>query len=64
MRENDNKPRTIAIYARVSTEHEQQMYALNNQIDWYNEILEKHTKNILTVALLELQQRKDHNLCR
>lgn len=42
MRENDNKPRTIAIYARVSTEHEQQMYALNNQIDWYNEILEKH----------------------
>jgi len=47
MRENDNKPRTVAIYARVSTEHEQQMYALDNQIDWYNEILEKHPNWVL-----------------
>ena len=39
---NLNKPskRRAVIYARVSTAHEAQLYALENQIDWYRNILE------------------------
>lgn len=33
------KHRTIAIYARVSTESETQLHALDNQIEWYNAYL-------------------------
>lgn len=29
----------VVIYARVSTEHEAQLYALENQVDWYKPIL-------------------------
>ncbi|MBQ8642892.1 MAG: recombinase family protein, partial [Clostridia bacterium] len=32
--------RRVVIYARVSTEHEAQLSALENQIDWYKPILE------------------------
>ena len=31
--------RRIAIYGRVSTEHEAQLSALENQLDWYKPIL-------------------------
>lgn len=34
--------RKIAIYARVSTEHEEQLSALENQVQYYNEILVRH----------------------
>ena len=34
--------RKVAIYARVSTEHEAQISALDNQVQYYAEILEKH----------------------
>ena len=34
--------RKIAIYARVSTDHEDQISALANQIQYYDEILEKN----------------------
>jgi len=34
--------RKVAIYARVSTEHEAQLSALENQIQYYDEILERH----------------------
>ena len=34
--------RTVAIYARVSTEHEAQISALENQIQYYDDILERH----------------------
>ena len=34
--------RKVAIYARVSTEHESQINALANQIQYYDEIIEKH----------------------
>lgn len=34
--------RKVAIYARVSTEHEAQLSALENQIQYYDEYLEKH----------------------
>lgn len=34
--------KTVAIYARVSTEHEAQLMALENQIQYYDTILEAH----------------------
>lgn len=34
--------RRVVIYARVSTEHEAQISALGNQIDWYNIYLDHH----------------------
>lgn len=34
--------RNVAIYARVSTEHEAQISALSNQIQYYDDILKKH----------------------
>lgn len=34
-----NDRRRVAIYARVSTEHEAQISALENQLDWYKTIL-------------------------
>lgn len=34
--------RTVAIYARVSTEHESQLYALDNQVQYYDNILAQH----------------------
>lgn len=34
--------RNVAIYARVSTEHEAQISALGNQIQYYDNILEQH----------------------
>ena len=34
--------RVVAIYARVSTEHESQLSALENQIQYYDNILKEH----------------------
>ncbi len=34
--------RNVVIYARVSTEHESQLSALENQLDWYKPLLEQH----------------------
>ena len=34
--------RRVAIYARVSTEHEAQLSALDNQIQYYDELLKRH----------------------
>ena len=39
---NERIKRRVVIYARVSTEHEAQLYALDNQIDWYKSILNEH----------------------
>ena len=35
--------RKVAIYARVSTEHEAQLSALDNQVQYYDEIISKHS---------------------
>ena len=35
--------RKVAIYARVSTEHEAQISALENQVQYYDDILSRHT---------------------
>ena len=37
---SDFDKRRVAIYARVSTEHEAQLSALENQLDWYKPILD------------------------
>lgn len=34
--------RKVVIYARVSTEHEEQLSALGYQVQYYDEILKKH----------------------
>ena len=39
--------RKVAIYARVSTEHEAQLSALDNQVQYYDEILSKHPDWVL-----------------
>lgn len=39
--------RNVAIYARVSTEHEAQLSALENQIQYYDNILAKHPDWVL-----------------
>ena len=38
----DSKKRNVVVYARVSTEHEAQLLALENQKDWYAPFLENH----------------------
>ena len=37
---SDFDKRRVAIYARVSTEHEAQLSAIENQLDWYKPILD------------------------
>lgn len=34
--------RRVVFYARVSTEHEMQISALGNQVDWYYDLINKH----------------------
>lgn len=43
--------RKVAIYARVSTEHEAQLSALYNQVQYYDEILNKYPSLILYVDI-------------
>ena len=38
---NEMQSRKVALYARVSTEHEAQVSALSNQLDWYKPIFEQ-----------------------
>lgn len=42
MRERNNKKRKVAVYGRVSSEHEAQLSAFQNQIVWYDRQIEKH----------------------
>lgn len=39
---NDNTPLRVAFYGRVSTEHEMQVSAFENQIEWYKDIAKKN----------------------
>ena len=47
------KKRTVAIYARVSTEHEAQISALENQIQYNDDILERHPEWELYVKYID-----------
>ncbi len=37
-----NRPRKVVFYGRVSTEHEEQTYALKNQMQWYDELCKQY----------------------
>ena len=39
--------RNVAIYARVSTEHEAQLSALENQVQYYDDLLARHPEWVL-----------------
>ena len=36
-----NRPRNVVFYGRVSTEHEAQISALENQMQWYDDIAKR-----------------------
>ena len=42
LQEYRNRPRRVVFYGRVSTEHEAQVSALDNQMDWYQELAAKN----------------------
>lgn len=43
-----NRERTVVYYGRVSTEHETQLAALENQLQWYDDQTERHSNwNVL-----------------
>ena len=42
---SDFVKKRVVIYARVSTEHEAQISALENQMDWYKPILAARPEN-------------------
>ncbi|WP_418328692.1 hypothetical protein [Ruminococcus sp.] len=37
-----NRQRTVVFYGRVSTEHEAQISALENQLQWYDDQAKQH----------------------
>ncbi len=39
--------RKVAIYARVSTEHEAQLSALENQVQYYDDLIDRHPDWVL-----------------
>lgn len=41
-----DKPVRVAVYARVSTEHEAQVLALDNQLEWYDNIIRQNPNYI------------------
>lgn len=43
----------VVIYARVSTEHEAQLSALENQLDWYKPLLEQHPEWTLVCSYVD-----------
>lgn len=45
--------RKVAIYARVSTEHEAQISALENQVQYYDELLVRHPEWILVERYID-----------
>lgn len=51
---SDFQKREVAIYARVSTEHEAQLSALGNQLDWYKPILAARPDWTLTAQYIEM----------
>lgn len=50
---SDFQKRNVAIYARVSTEHEAQLSALENQINWYKPIMEARPDWTLTAQYID-----------
>ena len=55
-----NRPRKMVFYGRVSTEHEAQLAALKNQMQWYDDQERYHPIGQWWIDILmkELQARK------
>ncbi len=46
--------RKVAIYARVSTEHEAQLSALENQVQYYDDLIDRHPDWVLYRRYIEM----------
>ena len=61
-------PKNVVIYARVSTEHEAQLSALENQLDWYKPLNSipngRLSAVMLTKVSREHQRRNVRSSCR
>ena len=64
---SDFGKRRVVIYARVSTDHKEQLSALENQLDWYERFLRQDPNgrsltDILTRVSRAHLPRKDRSL--
>ena len=64
--EREYRKRRVVIYARVSTDHDAQLSALENQIDWYKPLLDLHPEWTLVEQYIDegitgtsVKKRKD-----
>jgi len=61
-----NRPRKVVFYGRVSTEHEAQLSALENQMQWYEDIAKRYPnwtvvdKYIDATVIIGLKQNPTH----
>lgn len=67
--EDRNRERLVVYYGRVSSEHEAQLSALENQMQWYDDQTKYHPGGRLYISILtrELQvhrRKRDLHLCR
>ena len=66
-KDNYYTPINVAIYGRVSTEHDEQLSAFDNQMDWYSLLLSTHPNwNVVEVysdkaSGTNTKRRKDFN---
>ena len=51
--EREHLKRRVVIYARVSTDHDAQLSALENQIDWYKPLLDLHPEWMLVEQYID-----------
>ena len=51
--EREHLNRRVVIYARVSTDHDAQLSALENQIDWYKPLLDLHPEWMLVEQYID-----------
>ena len=49
-----NRERKVAIYDRVSTEHEAQLSALENQLQWYDDQVKYHPNGSVCERYIEM----------
>ena len=49
-----NEKRKVVVYARVSTDHDEQISALANQKDWYRVVLDQHPEWELVKMYVEM----------
>lgn len=52
-----NRARRVAIYGRVSTEHEAQLSALDNQLQWYDDQVRYHPNWDVVAKYIDMYNR-------